>query len=143
MTEKQIAVVRSSWGRIRPNAQAAGQIFYRLLFEMDPTVRALFKSDMRSQEEKLVQMLDFCISHLDHLDTILPALRDLGRRHEQYGITAQQYPVVGRALLATLESQLGPSFTDEVRAAWVESYSTLSNAMKGSSESAPTDVSHA
>jgi hemoglobin-like flavoprotein len=141
MTEKQIALVRSSWSRVRQDGLRFAQEFYRLLFEIDPSLRTLFKLEMHSQQEKLVQMLDLCISHLDRFDTILTAVEDLGRRHEHYGVTAQHYPIVGRALVATLESQLGSSFAGEVRAAWLETYSTLSNAMKGSSESVPANVS--
>ena len=47
------------------------------------------------------------VQGLDHLEALVPALADLGRRHAQYGVTANYYDTVGAALLWTLEQGLG------------------------------------
>jgi hemoglobin-like flavoprotein len=69
------------------------------------------------------------VTSLTKLDTILEAVRDLGRRHGQYGVPDESYATVGQALLWTLDKGLGAEFTDEVKAAWTETYMTLSNVM--------------
>ena len=68
-------------------------------------------------------------STLDKLDTILPAASALAKRHVAYGTAPEHYPVVGGALLWTLEKGLGESWTPEVADAWTEAYSTLSGFM--------------
>ena len=132
MTPENIAEVRASWDKVRSDAQGFASEFYRRLFEMDPNLPALFKSDMQSEGEKLVQMLDFCVRNLERLDTILPVIQDFGQRHEYYGFTAQHYESVGRALIATLNAQLGEIFTPQVKMAWGETYTVLAGAMPNS-----------
>ena len=64
------------------------------------------------------------------LETILPAVKDLGRRHVGYGVEPAHYETVGTALIATLEKGLGSGFTPEVRAAWIEAYTALAAVMQ-------------
>jgi hemoglobin-like flavoprotein len=54
----------------------------------------------------------------------------LGHRHVGYGVTDDQYELVGAALLYTLEQGLGPAFTPEVRDAWSEAYLILATVMR-------------
>jgi nitric oxide dioxygenase len=70
--------------------------------------------------------LAIVVNGLNNLDTILPAASALAKRHVSYGAEAAHYPVVGQALLWTLEQGLGPSWTPEVAAAWTGAYTTLS-----------------
>ena len=54
-------------------------------------------------------MLAVVVGGLDKLDTILPAASALAKRHVAYGAAPEHYPVVGGALLWTLEKGLGES----------------------------------
>ena len=92
-------------------------------------MRALFPDDMTEQRKKLMATLAIVVNGLNNLDTILPAASALAKRHVGYGAQAAHYPVVGAALLWTLEQGLGPSWTPEVAAAWTQAYTTLSNFM--------------
>ena len=60
---------------------------------------------------------------------IVPAVQALGQRHVGYGVQEQDYAVVGEALLWTLGQGLGEDFTDEVKQAWTETYTTLAGVM--------------
>jgi hypothetical protein len=53
----------------------------------------------------------------------------LAKRHVSYGAKAEHYPVVGAALLWTLEKGLGDGWTPEVADAWGTAYGTLSGYM--------------
>ena len=53
-------------------------------------------------------VLATAVSNLHRLDTILPAVRDLGSRHRGYGVTTEHYAPVGAALLWTLEQRSRP-----------------------------------
>lgn len=129
MTPEQIALVQSSWEKVRPIADQAAALFYGRLFELDPSLKSLFKSDMSEQGKKLMQTLGVAVASLTRLETILPTIQELGRRHVEYGVPDESYTTVGQALLWTLEQGLGDEFTDETRAAWTETYTTLSNVM--------------
>ncbi|MHB0973997.1 MAG: globin family protein [Thiobacillus sp.] len=130
MTPEKIALVRSSWQQVLPIRDTAAQLFYGQLFELDPSLRSLFKGDMAEQGHKLMAMINTVIVGLDNLAPLLGAVEDLGRRHVAYGVTEAHYDTVGSALIWTLGKGLGEQFTPAVQAAWAEAYDTLASAMK-------------
>jgi hemoglobin-like flavoprotein len=130
MTPEQKALVQQTFTQVLPISEQAAAMFYDRLFQLDPSLRSLFKSDLREQGKKLIQMIGFCVGKLDSLDEIVPAVRELGRRHAGYGVKADSYQTVGAALLWTLEKGLGPAFTPMVKAAWAEVYGVLAGAMQ-------------
>jgi hemoglobin-like flavoprotein len=68
------------------------------------TTRLLFKTtNLADQRQKLIQALTVVVQGLDHLEALVPAFTDLGRRHARYGVMAGHYDAVGAALLWTLE----------------------------------------
>ncbi len=129
MTPEQINLVQTSWGQVKPISEQAAELFYGRLFELDPSLKPLFKGDMKDQGKKLMATLNLAVMSLTKLDDILPAVQDLGRRHVQYGVPDESYQTVGEALLWTLEKGLGDAFTEEVKQAWTITYETLSTVM--------------
>ena len=130
MTPEKIALVRSSWQQVLPIQDTAAQLFYGQLFELDPSLRSLFKGDMVEQGRKLMTMINMVVMSLDNLAPLLGAVEDLGRRHVGYGVTEAHYDTVGSALLWTLGQGLGEQFTPPVEAAWTDAYTTLASVMK-------------
>ena len=130
MTPQQIALVQSTWSKVVPIQDQAARLFYDKLFEMDPSLRPLFKGDMVEQGRKLMAMINTAVNGLTRLNEIVPAVQALGRRHVGYGVKEAHYETVGAALLWTLEQGLGPSFTPEVRQAWATAYGLMAGVMK-------------
>lgn len=129
MTQEQIQLVQQSWKKVMPVARQAGLTFYAKLFEAAPGVRHLFKDDITEQANKLVTILGYVVTKLNDLDTLLPEVRRLGVRHNDYGTEPAHYEVVGQCLIATLKDGLGPGWTAEVQNAWITAYNTLKNVM--------------
>ena len=130
MTRNQIALVQRTWKKVVPISEEAAELFYGRLFELEPSYRSLFVSDSKEQGRKLMQMISTAVNGLPKLDTIVPAVEDLGRRHLDYDVTEEMYDTVGEALLWTLRQGLGDDFTPEVEEAWVDTYNTLADVMK-------------
>ena len=130
MTPEKIALVRSSWQQVLPIKDTAAQLFYGQLFELDPSLRSLFKGDMVEQGRKLMTMINMVVISLDKLGPILETIEDMGRRHVAYGVTEAHYDTVGSALIWTLGQGLGEQFTPAVEDAWADAYNTLASAMK-------------
>ncbi|WP_059759225.1 globin family protein [Thiobacillus denitrificans] len=130
MTPEKIMLVRSSWQQVLPIKETAAQLFYDQLFELDPSLRSMFRGDMVEQGRKLMTIINTAVNSLDDLSPILGAVEDMGRRHVAYGVTEAHYDTVGSALIWTLGKGLGEQFTPAVRDAWVETYTTLASAMK-------------
>jgi hemoglobin-like flavoprotein len=135
MTPAQKHLVQASFARLAPSADAVAATFYRELFALDPDLRKLFRSDLTEQGQKLISMLGTAIVNLDRLESVAPAVRDLGRRHAGYGVEPGDYETVACALIATLEQGLGRDFTPALREAWASCYQMIvSEMMAGASE---------
>lgn len=134
LTERKKRLVQSSFTKVAPIADKAAEIFYGKLFEMDPALKPLFKGDMKEQGAKLMSMIATAVNGLDNLDSIVPAVQNLGKNHVKYGVEASHYDTVGGALLYTLEAGLGDDFTPDVKDAWTEVYNTLASVMKDAAE---------
>ena len=57
LTATQKSLVQESFATIAPIADDAAALFYRRLFEIDPSLRHMFRGDMAEQRRKLMQML--------------------------------------------------------------------------------------
>jgi hemoglobin-like flavoprotein len=135
MTPTQQDLIRSTWGQVAPIADQAAILFYERLFELDPTLRRLFsRTDMPAQRKNLMQTLTVVVKSIDRLDTIIPAVEALGRRHAGYGVKAKHYATVGQALLDTLALGLGTAFTQDARDAWGDAYELLAGVMLAAAE---------
>jgi nitric oxide dioxygenase len=129
MNPTEIKLVQDSFAKVTPIADQAAIMFYDRLFEVAPAVKAMFPADLSEQRKKLMATLAVVVNGLSNLETILPAASALARRHVAYGAKAEHYPVVGSALLWTLEKGLGQAWTPEVASAWTAAYGTLSDFM--------------
>jgi hemoglobin-like flavoprotein len=129
MTPDQIELVQASFAKVAPISDTAATLFYDRLFEIAPQVKSLFPKDMSEQRRKLMATLAIVVGGLSKLESILPAASSLATRHVAYGARPEHYPVVGAALLWTLEKGLGKEWTPEVAAAWTAVYNTLSSFM--------------
>ncbi len=131
MTAEQIELVQRTWRSILPVGDTAAELFYGKLFSLDPTLKALFKNDMKDQGRNLTAMMSVAVGALSRPERITVAVRELGRRHVAYGVKPRHYEVVATALLWMLEKSLGEAFTPEVRAAWSSTYAFLAGTMQG------------
>ncbi len=130
MNTQQIQLVQESFEQVVPIADRAADLFYQRLFELDPSLRLMFKSDLTEQKKKLMQALTAVARGLHQLDKLIPVVEDLGRRHVKYGVKDSHYETVGLALLWTLERGLGEAYTPAVAEAWTAAYITLAQTMQ-------------
>jgi len=130
MTPDQVKLVQESFSKVAPISEQAAVLFYDRLFEVAPAVKSMFPADLTEQRKKLMATLAVVVNGLTNLEAVLPAASALAKRHVGYGAKPEHYPVVGGALLWTLEKALGEAaWTPELAAAWTAAYGTLSGYM--------------
>ena len=135
LTAKEIALVQDSFALVDSIADAAANLFYTRLFEIDPSTKRLFKSDMADQGKKLLSVLKTAVAGLDHFERLVPALKIMGQRHNDYGVGFGHYESFAKALLWTLKEGLQGAFTPEMEHAWAKTYSLIAEVMmKGAQE---------
>ena len=129
ISKEDIDLVQHSFMRIEPLSMVVGRTFYERLFETNPEIKPLFKGDLESQGEQLIDMIGTAVAGLDDLEKLIPILQELGARHRKYGVEVSHYGAVAEALIWTLEQGLADAFTPDIRAAWVNVYGVLAETM--------------
>jgi len=108
--------------------------FYGRLFAENPELRALFPAAMDVQRDRLFHALTRIVHSLSRPEEMEPYLCQLGLDHRKYGVEAEHYPAVGRALLATLCKFAGDEWTPEAAAAWAGAYGLATQLMTSAAE---------
>jgi len=141
MNNDQKLLVQKTFEMVAPIAEVAAGLFYGRLFEVDPSLKPLFRGDIKDQGKKLMATIKIAVQSLDRLEALVPVVQALGRRHLAYGVRDEHYDTVGGALLWTLEKGLGEAFTPEVKEAWTIVYGVLAKVMKdAANEVAPLSL---
>jgi hemoglobin-like flavoprotein len=106
--------------------------FYERLFASHPEVQALFRGNSPGAQRKMfAQKLVAIVDHLDDPQWIEREAAALGGSHAGYGVTAEMYPWVGDALIATVAEACGESWSTAAETAWRSAYEQLSRAILG------------
>lgn len=134
-------LVQESFARIQVDHAAFTSAFYQELFERSPQLQPLFEHvDTRKQGAKLHAALVLLVENLRRPQELEKILVPLGRKHVTYGATADSYPLVGDALLATLEKFLGSAWTGPVADAWSQTLDSVQSLMiRGGETDASSD----
>eukprot|EP00980_Cylindrotheca_fusiformis_P012813 scaffold3151_cov110-Cylindrotheca_fusiformis.AAC.11 len=158
---RMVESVYTSWDIIKriPNyAEVAGVLLFRNIFEIAPEARAMFPVAGQYEMDddaifedctfvvhakSVASMLDVVVNMLGpDLTPVMETLEDLGARHVRYNVAAAHYPIVGEALLKTLETALGNDvWTPTVQEGWQGVYEFISSSMqKGADDLLKEDV---
>jgi hemoglobin-like flavoprotein len=124
-------LVRTSFAKI-VLVPDVGAMFYDRLFSIDPSLRSLFKDNIVETGRLLMTVVSVAIDNLDQIERIIPAIRNLGRRHRGYGVKRADYEAGKDAFLWAIEQALGEDFTPPVRDAWLTWYQLLAAEMQTS-----------
>ena len=143
-----ISLVIDSWEqlrRVKNYEEVAGSMLFQGLFDKCPQAKVLFgfpiDIDPKSHElitskrflmhaSYLIQMLDTALNMLGpDIELLTEIMLELGIKHVRYGVKPEYFPVMGEALIATLEETLQHELADNVKEAWNETYKALSSDM--------------
>ena len=129
MTPETISLIETSFQALGPRAAELTPVFYERLFEAAPGVRPLFPEDISKQAMKLADTLSVVVRHIRALDTVAPALMEMGARHARYGAIPEHYPVVRDTLLGALAELSGDAWDQQTEDAWFEALTLISDTM--------------
>ncbi|MDT0389224.1 globin domain-containing protein [Streptomyces dubilierae] len=122
-------LVRRAMAEVTPVADKVTSYFYALLFVRHPDLRSLFPAAMDTQRDRLLRALLTAAEHIDNTDVLVDYLQNLGRGHRKYGTRPEHYPAVGECLIGALSKYAAGVWNEEMEAAWVRTYTTISQIM--------------
>ena len=125
-----VELLEETFQALSPHAPALVSRFYDELFEQCPDLVPLFANTSRKeQERKLLSALKLVVNNLRSPDTLIEALTNLGRRHQEYGALPIHYTTVARVLLQVMKEFAGDLWTRKVQQAWSKALSTVAATM--------------
>lgn len=124
-------LVQSTIGVLMEHQKRFTHGLYRRLFELAPRAERLFRGDMESQGQMLSHMMQFLVHAMSRPEIMRLGLRDLGRRHDGYGVAPEYYPAFRQAFLESARGILGERYTPQVEKAWAETIDMIITSMRG------------
>jgi nitric oxide dioxygenase len=131
LSEKSIKIIKSTVPVLEVHGAAITRRFYDMLFTSHPELLNMFNHANQKQgrqQTALANAVYAAALHIDQLEAILPAVKQIAHKHRSLGVKAEHYPVVGQNLLAAIKDVLGAAATDEILQAWGEAYNVIADA---------------
>ena len=82
--------------------------FYKRLFDVHPMCKSMFKSGMKAQGKALVKIVTLSLSMFHDDDKFDAVLSKLAVVHNERGVKAVEYGIMGESLIWALTQVLGP-----------------------------------
>ncbi|QDT27688.1 Flavohemoprotein [Gimesia panareensis] len=130
LSEKTIAIVKEITPLVAANAETVTRVFYQKMFAGNPEVKAFFNQAHQhsgGQQKALAGAICSYFTHIDNLAALTPAVELIAQKHCSLGIQPEQYPIVGKHLLAAIQEVMGEAATEEILAAVGEAYQLLAD----------------
>jgi nitric oxide dioxygenase len=130
-------LVNASLPAVGPKVDEITSVFYPLMFERYPAVKAYFNQAHQAQGTQpraLANAVVAYASNLDRLEVLSDAVALIVQKHVSLNILPEHYPIVGECLLAAIKQVLGDVASDEILAAWGEAYQQLADLLIGAEE---------
>ncbi|MBD1557377.1 NO-inducible flavohemoprotein [Vibrio sp. S9_S30] len=126
LKQSTINIVKSTAPLLAETGPALTTHFYNRMFTHNPELKDIFNlthQENGAQREALFNAVHGYAANIDNIEVLLPVVEKIAQKHTSFNITSEQYQIVGRHLLATIDELYNPG--QEVLEAWGEAYGLL------------------
>jgi nitric oxide dioxygenase len=119
--------------------------FYKRMFNAHPELKNMFNvshQERGEQQQALARAVYAYAANIEDPQSLSAVLKGIAHKHVSLGVRAEQYPIVGEHLLASIKEVLGDAATDDIISAWAQAYGNLADILAGM-ESELTEASAA
>jgi NAD(P)H-flavin reductase/hemoglobin-like flavoprotein len=127
-------LLKESWTLVEEQQERMAGYFYARIFLKQPSMRELFPVTMDVQRARLLGAIVTAVQSVDDPDRFDEHLRSLGRDHRKFHVKAEQYEVVGAALIDSLRAFAKEQWTPEYDQAWRDAYDVIARKMLAGAE---------
>lgn len=130
LSTETVEIVKSTVPLLEEHGQAITSCFYDKLFKENPELKNVFNQVNQTRGEQPRALADAVLAYaqnIDNLSVLLPAVERIAHKHASLGIQANQYPIVGKNLLAAIQKVLDLPNDHPALTAWGEAYNILAN----------------
>lgn len=131
LTETNIATLKACHPLLVAKKKELGSRFYENLFTRHPEVQHMFSKTEEGRKRQAQALASAVIAYCnkcDDIQSLVPTVMRISKKHVRVGVTPELYSVVGGNLLLTLEEILGKDvFTEAIKKEVAEGYFFLAD----------------
>ncbi|PHH85544.1 hypothetical protein CDD83_277 [Cordyceps sp. RAO-2017] len=134
LTPEQIAIVKSTAPIIKEHGKTITTVFYDRMLAAHPELKNYFSlrhQQVGAQQAALADAVFAYAAYIDDLPKLKGAVERIAHKHASLFVRADQYPIVGKFLVAAFAEVLGDALTADVADAWVAAYGQLADVFIG------------
>jgi hemoglobin-like flavoprotein len=128
LTSTEMESIRKTWTTVGNSIEMAID-FYNRLFYLYPSLRPMFKEDIRLQARKFTAHIFYLIKNMDNWSAIHSDIKELGKRHDTYEVKSQHYDFVKEALFYAMKTHLRGEWNESAESAWIKFYGMVAEEM--------------
>ncbi|SHE66188.1 NO-inducible flavohemoprotein [Pedobacter caeni] len=132
LTTSEIGLIKATVPILREHGVLLTKHFYQRMFDHNPELKHIFNMGNQkngTQQTALALAVLAYAENIENPSVLLPVLQRIGDKHTSLQISADQYDIVGRHLLASISEVLGEAATEELITAWAKAYGQLADIM--------------
>jgi hemoglobin-like flavoprotein len=103
--------------------------FYDCLFQIAPLVKPMFISDRDVFQQHFYELVFTAVEKIEEFHQLQPTLLELGRKHKNFGVKKEQFPIVKTALILTIQFELKGKCNHATEVAWSKYYDEIAEIM--------------
>ncbi|MFS0655046.1 globin domain-containing protein [Bacillus sp. 179-C3.3 HS] len=126
----QINAIKQSAPLLKAEGTKLVTVFYQNMIRQHPELLNQFnKTNLMngSQPEALAATLYQAALHIDRLEELLPAVKQIAHKHVSVQVKKEQYPIVGYHLIEGMKQVFGLTEEDDTLLAWKAAYNIIAN----------------
>ena len=129
--------LETSFQLLAPRGPELVDRFYAHLFSENPGVRPMFPKDMSGQKKKLLASLVLIIQNIRKTEALIEPLKEMVRRHVEYGTQPAHYPIVRDSLIGVMQDMAGSAWNQQLTEDWTAALNLVAGVMlEGAKEAA-------
>lgn len=130
LEEINVDDLKAGFDLVKDDIDSVTENFYKELFSRYPSVKPLFEHvQIPKQKKKLGASIKLVMETLDNPQALVNALKEMGKRHQGYGATADLYEPVAETLLDVFKVKGGEFWTNEMSRAWDTALNVIAEVM--------------
>ncbi|XP_071963283.1 neuroglobin-like [Antedon mediterranea] len=144
LTINEISLITNSWTDFTENFESNGATIFIRLFDQNPELILLFPFGKRERTDAelkrhplfkrhvrgVMNTINTAVNNIDNLSIIFPTLKQLGKKHQKYGVKPAFFTAVENALVYALGQALQDACTNDHEQAWRKLFQIISGTMK-------------
>jgi nitric oxide dioxygenase len=134
LTASQIELIKASVPVLREGGVALTTHFYQRMLSGNPELRNIFNQAHQAQGQQQRALAAAVLAYAENIENpavLMGAVSHIAHKHATINIRPEEYAIVGRHLLASIQEVLGEAATPELIDAWAAAYGQLAKILIG------------